>query len=121
MNIYNHFKTSILSIAVAATMLTACDKDVFDINTDPFKDETYTTTLTSPIASFLEEAGGYGEYVKLLRYSNMFNALCGLYPLMDEMAPYFKSATNDRLHPNDEGHARLAKTIMQQLIVLPIY
>ena len=36
MNIYNHFKTSILSIAVAATMLTACDKDVFDINTDPF-------------------------------------------------------------------------------------
>jgi lysophospholipase L1-like esterase len=49
------------------------------------------------------------------------NALCGLYPLMDEMAPYFKSATNDRLHPNDEGHARLAKTIMQQLIVLPIY
>ena len=30
--------------------------DVFDINTDPFKDETYTTTLTSPIASFLEEA-----------------------------------------------------------------
>ena len=49
------------------------------------------------------------------------NALCGLYPLMDEMAPYFKSAADDRLHPNDEGHARLAKTIMQQLIVLPIY
>lgn len=49
------------------------------------------------------------------------NALCGLYPLMDEMAQYFKSAETDRLHPNDAGHERMAKTIMQQLLVLPIF
>jgi len=49
------------------------------------------------------------------------NALCGLYPLMDEMAQYFKSAENDRLHPNDEGHRRMALTIMQQLLVLPVF
>ncbi len=49
------------------------------------------------------------------------NALCGLYPLMDEMAQYFKSAESDRLHPNDAGHERMAKTIMQQLLVLPIF
>lgn len=49
------------------------------------------------------------------------NALCGLYPLMDEMAIYFKSAENDRLHPNDAGHERMAKTIMQQLMALPIF
>lgn len=49
------------------------------------------------------------------------NALCGLYPLMDEMAPFFKSAENDRLHPNDEGHARMALTLVYQLAALPIF
>ena len=49
------------------------------------------------------------------------NALCGLYPLMDEMAQYFKNAENDRLHPNDEGHRRMAMTIMQQLWALPVF
>ena len=49
------------------------------------------------------------------------NALCGLYPLMDEMATYFKSAENDRLHPNDAGHERMARTMMQQLWGLPIF
>ena len=49
------------------------------------------------------------------------NALCGLYPLMDEMAQFFKSAENDRLHPNDEGHRRMALTLMYQLAGLPIF
>ena len=49
------------------------------------------------------------------------NALCGLYPLMDEMAQFFKSAENDRLHTNDEGHRRMALTIMQQLSALPVF
>ena len=40
---------------------------------------------------------------------------------MDEMAQYFKSAENDRLHPNDEGHRRMALTIMQQLLALPVF
>ena len=49
------------------------------------------------------------------------NTLCGLYPLMNEMAQYFKNAENDRLHPNDDGHERMAKTIMMQLGALPIF
>lgn len=49
------------------------------------------------------------------------NALCGLYPLMDEHAQYFKSAANDRLHPNDEGHRRMALTLMYQLLALPVF
>ena len=49
------------------------------------------------------------------------NALCGLYPLMDEYTQYFKSAEDDRLHPNDQGHARLAQTLMQQLLALPVF
>lgn len=49
------------------------------------------------------------------------NALCGLYPLMDEYAQYFNKADTDRLHPNDFGHERMAKTLMQQLLALPIF
>ena len=49
------------------------------------------------------------------------NAVSGLYPLMDEHAQYFKSAENDRLHPNDEGHRRLALTLVQQLLTLPVF
>ena len=49
------------------------------------------------------------------------NALSGLYPLMDEHAQFFKNAGNDRLHPNDEGHRRMALTIMQQMSCLPLF
>lgn len=49
------------------------------------------------------------------------NALSGLYPLMDEHTQYFKSAENDRLHPNDEGHRRMALTLMYQLLALPVF
>lgn len=49
------------------------------------------------------------------------NALSGLYPLMDEHAQFFKNAENDRLHPNDEGHRRMALTIMQQMSYLPVF
>lgn len=46
-------------------------------------------------------------------------ALSGLYPVMDEGAVYFHNADNDRLHPNDLGHIRLARTLMYQLLALP--
>lgn len=69
------FTRHALVIAAAAITFAACDKDVFDINTDPFKDEVYNTTLMSPISTFLTEQEGYGEYVKMLNYANMFNAL----------------------------------------------
>lgn len=47
------------------------------------------------------------------------NATCGLFPLMDEHATFFKDANTDRLHPNDKGHERMAKTLMYQLLALP--
>ena len=75
MNIISNITRKTIGVAAIAMLFAACDKDVFDINTDPFKDEVYSTTLLSPIASFLAEQDGYGEYVKLLNYSNMFNAL----------------------------------------------
>jgi len=115
MNIYKHFKTSIICFAAAATMLTACDKDVFDINTDPFKDETYTNALTSPIASFLEENEGYSEYVKLLRYSNMFNALnqsstgtsfTAFVPNDEAMREFYRRRGVDSLYQFSKEYAR---------------
>lgn len=47
------------------------------------------------------------------------NSVSGLYPMMDEHAQYFNKRDTDRLHPNDEGHRRMARTLMYQLLALP--
>lgn len=47
------------------------------------------------------------------------NAASGLYPLFDEHAQYFNRKDTDRLHPNDAGHQRMARTLMYQLLTLP--
>lgn len=65
---------SLLTFALSI-LFTACDKDVLDWNSDPFKDQSYVTKLNSPISTFLSEQTGYEEYVKTLQYSDMFNAL----------------------------------------------
>lgn len=49
------------------------------------------------------------------------NSLCGLYPMLDEYAQYFNDADTDRLHPNNKGHERMAKTLYYQLIGIPVY
>lgn len=49
------------------------------------------------------------------------NALSGLYPLMDEHAQFFNDADADRLHPNNEGHRRMALTLVYQLMCLPVF
>jgi lysophospholipase L1-like esterase len=47
------------------------------------------------------------------------NSISGLYPMIDEHAQYFKDAATDRLHPNDKGHERIARTLYCQLAALP--
>lgn len=47
------------------------------------------------------------------------NAVCGLYPMMDEYGQYFHDKDTDRLHPNDKGHERMARTLYYQLGTLP--
>ena len=47
------------------------------------------------------------------------SSACGLFPMMDEYAQYFNNADTDRLHPNDRGHERMARTLMYQLLALP--
>ena len=45
------------------------------------------------------------------------NALTGFYPLINGTVYYHNSS--DLLHPNDEGHLRLAHTLYWQLLMLP--
>lgn len=47
------------------------------------------------------------------------NSLSGLYPMNDSHVPYFHNGETDRLHPNAEGHKRMAKTLMYQMMALP--
>ncbi|MDR3266468.1 MAG: hypothetical protein LBT24_02745 [Tannerella sp.] len=42
-----------------------------------------------------------------------------LYPLSDAFTQYFTNEKTDRLHPNANGHYRIAKTIQYQLVTFP--
>ena len=66
---------NILSLAVLALSISACDSDVFNINSDPFKGETYLSMTDEPISSYLDEQSEFTEYVSALRYSDTYNAL----------------------------------------------
>lgn len=46
-------------------------------------------------------------------------AECGLFPIKDSFVKCFKSGTDDRLHPNPEGHRRLAETIKYKILSMP--
>jgi uncharacterized surface protein with fasciclin (FAS1) repeats len=56
-------------------LLSSCGSDVFDINNDPFKGNTYTNLMNSPISTYLESDSDFTEYVDLLKYADMYNAL----------------------------------------------
>jgi len=102
-------------LAIVTTALIACDKDVFDINTDPFKGEIYNTNLSSPISTLLTEQEGFSEYVKLLNYSNMFNALnqsssgtsfTAFVPTDDAMREFYRRRGVDSLQQLTREYAR---------------
>ena len=69
----------------------------------------------------------FDEYVKAVKEAGNvwavpvidLNSLSGLFPLYDAGAQLYNKADIDRLHPNDLGHQRMAKTIMYQLSALP--
>lgn len=49
------------------------------------------------------------------------HSLSGLYPMSDSHARFFARPDGDRLHPNDEGYERIAKTLYYQLLTLPLF
>lgn len=63
------------ALLLMGAIFASCDKDVLDINSDPFKNQKYANELISPISTFLTEQEGFSEYVAALNYSGMFNAL----------------------------------------------
>jgi len=49
-----------------------------------------------------------------------FNAVTGLNPMVEEQLIYFYDAGFDRLHPSTKGQERMARTLMYQLLPLPV-
>lgn len=81
-----------------------------------------------PDEMFPNKIGVYvEEYVKAIKEAGNvwavpvidLNSISGLYPLNDSHIGYFHKADTDRLHPNAEGHWRMAKAIQYQLMSFP--
>lgn len=48
------------------------------------------------------------------------NAICGLNPTLPEYLKYFRNPDTDQLHPNSDGHLRMALAIAYQLLAYPL-
>ncbi|WP_300729153.1 SGNH/GDSL hydrolase family protein [uncultured Bacteroides sp.] len=81
-----------------------------------------------PEESFPNKLGLYiDDYVNVIKEAaNVWavpvidlNSISGLYPLADTHARYFHDEKTDRLHPNANGHYRMAKAIAYQLLAFP--
>lgn len=81
-----------------------------------------------PDEMFPNKIGVYvEEYVKAIKEAGNvwavpvidLNSMSGLYPMNDSHIGYFHKADTDRLHPNAEGHWRMAKAIQYQLMSFP--
>ena len=76
-------------------------------------DESYANTsglfLSDYVAAIKEAANIWGtELIDL-------NAISGLYPLMEEYEGYFHHSKTDMLHPNINGHYRIAQAIAAKM------
>lgn len=81
-----------------------------------------------PTEEYQNKAGEYfSTYVeKVKEAANIWavpvidlNAVSGMFATMDETAVNYHNADTDRLHPNDQGHQRIARTLEYQLLTLP--
>ena len=70
-----HVVLAMMALVGLSTMVASCDKDVFDINTDPFNDSKYLSDLDAPISEYLSTQSDYTEFVKALEYTDLYNAL----------------------------------------------
>lgn len=81
-----------------------------------------------PDESYPNQIGLYvDEYVDVVKEAaNIWavpvidlNSISGLYPVNDSHIRYFSKEKTDRLHPNADGHYRMAKALMYQLLAYP--
>ena len=99
-------------------LLTPIHRSDFHANEKNWQcDESYTNQCGEYIDAYFEavkEAGNVWA-VPVIDW----NATCGLFPMVREHGQYFHNSETDLLHPNDLGHQRMARTLMQQLLALP--
>ena len=99
-------------------LLTPIHRSDFHANEKNWQcDESYTNQCGEYIDAYVEavkEAGNVWA-VPVIDW----NASCGLFPMHNEHGQYFHNAETDLLHPNDQDHERMARTLMQQLLALP--
>ena len=72
----------------------------------------------------------FEEYIKTIKegclnwsipFIDLYNNT-GLYPLLEEYSQYFSNAETDMLHPNENGHQRIANVISRELNkITPIF
>lgn len=49
------------------------------------------------------------------------NAVSGMNPMVEAQVPYFHRSDTDRLHPSTSGQERMARTLVYQLLTLPVW
>ncbi len=109
------FSSRLLAMMIIPSLLVACDSDVFDIGLDPAENEKYVGEQNPPIATTISEDANYSEYVKLLRYSDMFNALnqsttgvsfTAFVPSNEAMQKFYQRRGVDSLQQLSQSYAR---------------
>lgn len=107
-------------------LLTPIHRSDFHANEKNWQcDESYTNQCGLYIDDYIEavkEAGNIWA-VPVIDWS----ASCGLMPMLTEHEQYFNQPKKDGdspqgtdlLHPNNQGHERMARTLMYQLLALP--
>ncbi len=85
-------------------------------------------TNVQPDETYANATGRFfDEYVNAIREASSIwavplidmNVVCGLNPLVEEQLHYFRNTQTDRLHPNTEGHRRMAYALAYQMLAFP--
>ena len=117
-----------INIAVSTLKRMFPDKQIVILTPIHRSYSTFGNDNVQPDESFPNNLGLYFiEYVNAIKEAGNvwgipvidLNSLCGINPMVEEQVMYFSNSETDRLHPNAEGHKRLAKTLMYQLLTLP--
>lgn len=80
-------------------------------------DESYPNSLGLWLDSYVEAVKEAGNLWAVPVID--LHAVSGLYPVLDQHSQYFANPATDRLHPNDAGYRRIARTLYYQLLSYP--